>query len=67
MLRTLVGEQIRTWDHKLVTTEFAYNIVVNRTTGKSPHEIVYGFRPRQPVDHILMSDLIRHQHHYLYR
>jgi len=32
---------------------------VNRITGKSPHEIVYGFRPRQPIDLIPKSDHIR--------
>ena len=45
LLRTLVGEHIENWDIKLVTVEFAYNTSVNRTTGKSPHEIVYDFRP----------------------
>jgi len=46
LLRTLVGEHIETWDLKLAAVKFAYNTVVNRTTGKSPHEIVYDFRPR---------------------
>jgi len=32
---------------------------VNRTTGKSPQEIVYGFGLRQSIDHILMFDHIR--------
>jgi len=36
-------------------TEFAYNGSVNRTTGLSPFEIVNGFKPRQPVDLILMA------------
>ena len=39
--------------------EFAYNSSVKRTTGKSPHEIVYGFRPRQLIDLILMVDHYR--------
>jgi len=39
--------------------EFAYNSSVNRPTGKSPHEIVYGFRPKQPIDFILMVDHYR--------
>ena len=39
--------------------EFAYNSLVNRTTGKSPHEIVYGFRPKQPIDLIPMVDHYR--------
>ena len=48
LLRTLVGEHIGSWDLKLSIVEFAYNSSVNRTIGKSPHEIVYGFRSRQP-------------------
>ena len=59
LLRTLVGEHTGSWDLKLATTEFAYNTVVNRTIGKSPHEIVYGFRPKLPIDLIPMSDHIR--------
>jgi len=46
LLRTLVGEHTGSWDLKLATAEFAYNTTMNRTTGKSSHEIVYGFRPR---------------------
>ena len=62
LLRTLVGEYRGSWDLKLATAEFAYNTTVNRTIGKSPHEIVYDFRPRQPIylipifDHIKASD-----------
>ena len=59
LLRTLVGEHTRSWDLKLATAEFAYNTAVNRTTSKSPHEIVYGFRPRYLIDLIPMSGHIR--------
>ena len=58
LFRILVGH-IGTWDLKLVTAEFAYNTPVNKTTAKSPHKIVYGFRPKQPVDLIPMSGHIR--------
>jgi len=34
----------------LSIAEFAYTSSVNRTTGKGPHEIVYGIRPKQPID-----------------
>lgn len=44
LLRTIVGEHIRSWDLKLSIAEFAYNLTVNRT-GKSPHEVVFGCRP----------------------
>ena len=53
LLRTLVGEHIGSWDLKLSIAEF-----VNKTS-KSPHEIVYGFRPRQPIDLIPMVDQYR--------
>jgi len=56
LLSTLIGEHIESWDLKLSIAEFAYNSLVNRTTGKSLHEIVYGFRHRQPTDLILMVD-----------
>ena len=59
LLRTLVGEYIESWDLKLSIAEFAYNSSVNSTTGKSSHEIVYGFRPRQPIDLISMVDHYR--------
>ena len=35
---------------KLYIVEFAYNTFVNRTTGKSPLEIIYAFKTRQPID-----------------
>ncbi|KAJ0967944.1 hypothetical protein J5N97_024861 [Dioscorea zingiberensis] len=50
LLRCLVGEHPGLWDSLLPTAEFAYNNFVNRTTGKSPFQIVNGLTPRQPVD-----------------
>jgi hypothetical protein len=55
LLRTLVGENLRDWDQKLPTAEFAYNNSVNRSIGLSPTEVVYGYKPRQPIDLIPMS------------
>jgi len=43
----------------LSIAEFAYNSSVNRTTCKSQHEIVYDFRPRQPIDLVPMVDHYR--------
>ena len=43
-MHTLVGEHIESWDLKLSIAELACNSSVNRTMGKSPHEIVYDFR-----------------------
>lgn len=46
----IVGNNIRTWDATLPHAEFAYNSSANRTTGKSPFEILYGCIPKQVVD-----------------
>ena len=51
MLRSLVGESLGNWDLLLPHAKFAYNSI-NRSTGKSPFEIVHGYKPRRPVDHI---------------
>ena len=59
LLRTLVSEHIGKWDLTLATTEFAYNASVNRTICKSPHEVVYDFRPRQPIDLMFMPNHYR--------
>jgi hypothetical protein len=46
LLRSLVTEHHSSWDNVLPQAEFAYNDSVNRSTGKSPFEIVYGRQPR---------------------
>ena len=47
MLRTtLVNDD---WESRLPDLEFAYNSLVNRTTGKSPFEIIYGYLPTTPA------------------
>jgi len=46
MLRSLVGEQLGSWDLKLAQVEFAYNHSVSRSTGHSPFQIIYGCNPR---------------------
>jgi hypothetical protein len=42
ILRILVTEQGHQWDQILARAEFAFNNSVNRSTRKSPFEIVYG-------------------------
>jgi hypothetical protein len=39
-------EHHTSWDNILPQVEFAYNDSVNRSTGKSPFQIVYGVLPR---------------------
>jgi hypothetical protein len=46
LLRSLVKEHHSQWDNILPQTEFAYNNSVNRRTGKSPFQIVYGMQSR---------------------
>ena len=47
MLRTTLTND--DWESRLVDIEFAYNSLVNRTTGKSPFEITYGYVPLTPA------------------
>jgi hypothetical protein len=46
LLRSLVTEHHTSWDQILPQAEFAYNDSVNRSTGKSPFQILYGTQPR---------------------
>jgi hypothetical protein len=46
LLRSLVTEHHSQWDQILSQAEFAYNDSPNRSTGKSPFQIVYGMKPR---------------------
>jgi hypothetical protein len=46
LLRSLVTEHHSHWDNILPQAEFAYNDSLNRSTGQSPFQIVYGMQPR---------------------
>jgi hypothetical protein len=50
LLRSLVTEHHSSWDSILPQAEFAYNNLVNRSTGKSPFQVVYGIQPRGVSD-----------------
>ena len=45
-LRCLVGNKPSNWEMVLAQAKFAYNNFVNRSTGKTPFEIVIGMHPR---------------------
>ena len=50
LLRSKVGEHPKQWDLVLPQAEFAYNRSANRTTRKTPFEVVYGRNPITPLD-----------------
>jgi hypothetical protein len=52
LLRCLTNEHGVSWDIILPQAEFAYNNSVNRTTGHTPFELVYGLHPKVPTDTI---------------
>ena len=56
-MRNLSGENPCQWDLALAQAEFAYNDSVNKSTGKSPFQIVYGRSLRGVVDLVALSDL----------
>lgn len=44
-MRCVTREYGQTWDQVLSQDEYAYNETINRTTEKSPFEVVYGVHP----------------------
>lgn len=50
MLRALIGDNIKAWESRLCQAEFAHNHAVNRSSGFSPFNVVYGVLPRCPLD-----------------
>jgi len=52
MLRAILKGNHKSWNECLSHIEFAYNIVVHRTTKISPFEAIYGFNP------LILMDLL---------
>jgi transposase InsO family protein len=48
-LRNFAGRNPTAWDTYLTAAEFAINNAVNRSTGRSPFFLTYGFHPAMPV------------------
>ncbi|KAK7376290.1 hypothetical protein VNO78_34754 [Psophocarpus tetragonolobus] len=46
----------KTWDECLPHIEFAYNMVVHKTTNLSPFEVIYGFNPLTPLDFLSLPN-----------
>jgi hypothetical protein len=57
LLRSLVGEHIKSWDKKLFQAEFAYNRSMNRSTCLSLFTIIYGSNPHAPLDLAPIPDM----------
>ena len=59
LLRCLVDDHLKSWDQKLCQAKFAFNHSVNRSTGLSQFQIVYGLMPRSPLDLAPVPDMKR--------
>ena len=49
-LRCLVGDKPKGWDLILPQAKFSYNNSVNRSTGRSPFQILYGSSQRTTLE-----------------
>nr|GEV75917.1 RNA-directed DNA polymerase [Tanacetum cinerariifolium] len=59
LLRSLIGDNAKQWDLILPQAEFAYNRSINRTTCKSPFEVVFGRNPITPLDLVSVPEVGR--------
>nr|GEZ64609.1 hypothetical protein [Tanacetum cinerariifolium] len=64
LLHSLIRDNAKQWDLILPQAEFAYNRSVNRTTGKSPFEVVYGWNPITALNLVPIPEIIRHNEQY---
>lgn len=62
-----MNDQSNNWEYLLPAIVFSMNASVNSTSGYSPHEIVYGHRPRFPLSGVSidMKTLPKDIHGYL--
>ena len=61
-LRTVLRNNLKTWEACLPHVEFAYNRAVHSTTNCSPFEVVYGFNPLTPLDLLPMPNVSVFKH-----
>ena len=50
MLRTLPEKPKSTWREQVLTPGHAYNCTRNNVTGFSPYYLMFGRKPRLPID-----------------
>ncbi|GJU58789.1 nucleotidyltransferase, ribonuclease [Tanacetum coccineum] len=60
VIRCLCGDRPKQWDQFLAPAEFAFNNMVNRSTGKTPFQIVYQCPPKQAIDLVQLPALLGH-------
>lgn len=56
LLRCLSSESPRQWDFVMLHVEFSYDNSKNRSTQKTPFEIVYGTHPSHVLDCMPISE-----------
>lgn len=59
LLRSLVGDNPKRWEFVIPQAEFAYNSSFNRSTRKTPFEVIYGRKPHQVLDLLPLKDQTR--------
>ena len=57
MLRAFVDENLTDWAEWLPLLEFAYNNSVHKSTGATPHFLLYEFHPKTPLDFLGTKEL----------
>jgi hypothetical protein len=57
LIRCLSGEKPKQWDLTLAQAEFAYNSMLNRSTGKTPFQVVYCQPPSHALDLVPLPKL----------
>lgn len=53
IIKKMLGQNKKAWDSKLNLALWADRVIVKKSIGKSPYELVYGKRDRLPLDNLL--------------
>ena len=57
MLRAFVSQSLANWAKWVPLLKFAYNNSVHKSTGTTPHWLMYRFHPKTPLDFLGTKDL----------
>ena len=55
MVSAFISDHHKDWDEKLPMLAFAYNTASHSVTKSSPYELLFGRRPKVPIDLIYQS------------